>query len=167
MMSDKKIRQVVTGFLINKELILILKRSQKVGTYQGKWAGVSGSIEIGNTPLEQIYTELEEETGLTREDLILIKVGTPLEITDPELDFTWKVFPFLFEIKETGKIKIDWEHTRYKWVKPEKLKEPYRRIWLASKLIYLNTIENIRQRIEKEISLWLENTNQTQFNYSK
>ena len=55
----------------------------------------------------------------------------------------------------------------FEMIKPEKLKEPYRRKWLACKLIYLNTSENTQQKIEKEISLWLEYTNQTQFRYSK
>jgi len=48
MMEEK---HVVTSFLEYDNKILILRRSQAVGTYQGKWAGVSGYIEEGNISL--------------------------------------------------------------------------------------------------------------------
>ena len=38
-------RRVVTCFLMHQGKLLVLRRSAKVRTYQGKWAGVSGYIE--------------------------------------------------------------------------------------------------------------------------
>ena len=52
-------------------------------------------------------------------------------------------------------------------VKPEKFKEPYRRIWLASRLIYLNAPNSKRTIIEGEIKRWLNLNKKKQFQYSK
>ena len=110
-------KRVVTCFLESDGEILILRRSRQVGSYQGKWAGVSGFIET--TADEQALVEIEEETGLSQEDLKLIKRGEPLSIEDERIGIKWVVYPYLFRIKDRGKIKIDWEHKETKWIKPE------------------------------------------------
>ena len=76
-------KQVVTCFLESENKILILRRSEQVGSYQGKWAGVSGYVET--TADEQTLTEIEEETSQSREDLKLVKKGKPLQIKDEKL----------------------------------------------------------------------------------
>jgi len=116
-----KTKKVVTGFLKDSGKILILRRSDKVGSYQGRWAGVSGYVEEGNSPCDQVYIEILEETGLKGDDLILLKEGKPLKIPDPSLDVIWVVYPFLFGVPNPKKIKIDWEHTEFRWIKPEEL----------------------------------------------
>ena len=68
-------KHVVTCFLESGNRILILRRSEQVGSYQGIWAGVSGYIEANTTADEQALLEIEEETSLCREDLELIKKG--------------------------------------------------------------------------------------------
>ena len=109
-------KQVITCFLESNGEILLLRRSQQVGTYQGRWAGVSGYLET--TPDEQALTEIAEETGLGEKDAELIRKGEPLKIEDEELGTRWIVHPFLFHIKDRSKIKIDWEHKELKWIKP-------------------------------------------------
>ena len=94
-----------------------MRRSQQVGSYQGRWAGVSGDIET--TADEQALAEIEEETSLGREDLKLIGKGKPLPIKDEALGVKWVVHPYLFRIKDRGKIKIDWEHKEIRWIKPK------------------------------------------------
>ena len=42
-------------------------------------------------------------------------------------------------------------------IKPEKLKENLRRIWIASNLIYLNSSDHDQQIIHNEIKIWLKN----------
>ena len=112
-------KRVVTCFLESDGEILILRRSERVGSYQGRWAGVSGYIET--TADEQALTEIAEETGLSQEDLELIKVGKALSIEDEKLGVKWVVHPYLFYIKDRGKIKIDWEHKEARWIKPEEI----------------------------------------------
>jgi len=129
-------KRVVTCFLESDGKILILRRSEQVGTYQGRWAGVSGYIETDAD--EQALVEIEEETSLCREDLRLIKRGKPLSIKDEKLGVKWVVHPYLFHIKDRGKIKIDWEHKEIKWIEPKdidnyetvpKLKETLERVY--------------------------------------
>jgi 8-oxo-dGTP diphosphatase len=114
MLQEKK---VVTCFLESEGEILILRRSGEVGSYRGSWAGVSGYIE--STADEQALTEIEEETGLERDDVEMIKKGEPLAVEDEGLETRWLVHPYLFRIKDRDKIRIDWEHKEARWIKPE------------------------------------------------
>ncbi len=110
--------EVVTGILKYKDHILILKRSDKVKTNKNKWAGVSGYIEPNDEPLSRSLIEIEEETGLKKEHLKLLKQGNFIYTRDHET--LWKIYTFLWEI-DTDTIKIDWEHTEYKWISVSEL----------------------------------------------
>ncbi len=112
-------KRVVTCFLESGGEILILRRSEQVGSYQGKWAGVSGYID--DTADKQALVEIEEETSLSGEDLRLIKRGKPLAIEDQKLNVKWVVHPYLFHIKDRDKIKIDWEHKETRWIDPKEI----------------------------------------------
>ena len=112
----------VTSFLESDGEVLILQRSQQVSTYKGAWGGVSGGIKDKNTPEGQARQEIAEETGLSAQDIQLIKQGQPLVFEDTTLQVKKTVYPFLFHIKDRHKIKIDWEHTGIKWIKPAEIK---------------------------------------------
>ncbi len=109
---------VVTAFLEHDGKILILKRSDKVRTMKGKWAGISGYIEENETALERALKEIEEEVGLKKEDVELVRVGEPLEVPDEERNTLWIVHSHLFKTSSV-KIKLDWEHDQYKWIEPK------------------------------------------------
>ncbi|MEW6033925.1 MAG: NUDIX pyrophosphatase [Chloroflexota bacterium] len=109
-------KHVVTCFLRHGGRILLLRRSQQVGTYQGKWAGVSGYLEMNDD--EQARTEIEEETGLGQGDIALVKKGAPLEVIDGALSRKWVVHPYLFDISDPAMVRIDWEHKEACWVNP-------------------------------------------------
>lgn len=110
-------KQVVTCFLESENEILILRRSEQVSSYQGRWAGVSGYVETNAD--KQALAEIKEETDLGGEDLRLVKRGKPLLIKDERLGIEWRVHPYLFHIKDRGKIKIDWEHKETRWIDPK------------------------------------------------
>ena len=110
-------KKVVTCFLESEGEILILRRSGQVGSYQGRWAGVSGYIET--TADEQALVEIEEETSLSGEDLKLIRKGKPLTVEDDKLGVKWVVHSYLFHIKDRSRIKIDWEHKETRWIAPK------------------------------------------------
>ena len=107
---------VVSCFIKKNNKILILKRSEKVGSYRGKWATVSGYVEKNEKPEQTALKEIREEIGAEAK---LIRMGEIIHVKDNEGN--WCIHPFLFEIK-SGNIKIDWEHTDYRWIKPEEIK---------------------------------------------
>ncbi len=109
-------RNVVTCFLESGGEILILRRSEKVSSYQGRWAGVSGYIE--STPDEQALVEISEETGLSGKEIEMEKKGDSLAVEDKEMGVRWVVHPYLFHVKDRGKIKINWEHKELRWINP-------------------------------------------------
>jgi 8-oxo-dGTP diphosphatase len=112
-------KHVVTCFLEYDKRILLLRRSERVGTYRGRWAGISGYIEEGNTPYQQALEEIKEETGLDKEHVKLIREGQPLEVVDEQMGRKWIVHPFRFRVMKPEKIEMDWEHTELRWVDPE------------------------------------------------
>jgi PncC family amidohydrolase len=111
---------VVTSFLEHGGQVLILKRSRKVGSYPGRWAGVSGYLE-GIDAEAHARREIEEETGLGGKDLRLLKKGGMVEVIDRQLGRKWVVHPFLFRIRAPESIHMDWEHTETKWIKPSEM----------------------------------------------
>lgn len=114
-------REVVTAFLRFQDRILLLRRSGEVGTYQGRWAGVSGYLEKRKSPLEQVRREIREETGLTARQLRFVAEGEPIEVPAPEFDTCWVVHPFLFDIKDPKAIRLDREHEEQIWLRPEEV----------------------------------------------
>lgn len=112
---------VVTAFLVHKGKVLLLRRSERVRTFPGRWAGVSGSIPPGVTPLAQAYQEIREETGIPPEGLTLCAQGTPLLIRD-DAGRDWLVHPFAFWVRDPSAIRLDWEHSEMRWVEPEAMR---------------------------------------------
>ena len=108
---------VVTCFVKFNDDILLLKRSNKVWTYKGKWNVVAGYLD-GIKPLRQkALEELNEETNITKEKVKRISIAEPFDFHDKEIGTTFVVHPVLMELKEKPKIKLDFEHTEAKWVK--------------------------------------------------
>jgi 8-oxo-dGTP pyrophosphatase MutT (NUDIX family) len=145
---------VVTCFLLRAgphghDEVLILRRSGRVRTYRGCWAGVSGYLENEPpeadtrppSPEDQARREVQEETGLSSADIELARAGDPFTFEDPELGTRWTVHPFLFRVRPGAAIAIDWEHTEARWVRPgalgryrtvPRLREALARVYPAS-----------------------------------
>ncbi len=131
-----KPREVVTIFLRHRGKVLLLRRSDRVSTYPNKWAGVSGYLE--GEPLAQAYTELREEISLEREDVSALIRGEPLELFDENTRMAWRVHPFLANVKDPGKIRLNWENEEMRWIEPAEiarletvpgLNQALRRVW--------------------------------------
>lgn len=120
---EAKVRNdIVTAFIEYRGKILLLRRSQKVKTMKGKWAGVSGYIEKSEEPVRRAITEIKEETGFTDENIKFLEEGKPLEAADRPNNITWVVHPFYFR-SNTDDVQLDWEHDAYKWIHPSELEK--------------------------------------------
>jgi predicted aconitase with swiveling domain len=111
---------VVTALLQDPQgRVLLLRRSEKVGTFQGRWAGVSGFVE-GQDPLAQAHQEIREELSVEPERLELVKRAPEIYARDGSRVFA--VHPFLFRIRDP-EVRLDWEHTEFRWILPVDLRE--------------------------------------------
>ncbi len=123
--SPSRPTPVVTCFLLRfddgEPRLLLVRRSQRVGSYQGRWAGVSGFVEKDTTPDEQAYTEIREETGLQREQVRMLRRGVVIEHEDAEIGRHWYIHPFLFEVPAPDAVRLDWEATEMRWIRPSEL----------------------------------------------
>ena len=119
--SDKA--PVITVVVKYKEEILLLKRSDKVLTYRGKWQVVAGYLDEIRPLKEKVLEELREEIGVLENNIKKIKYGKMFEFHDRDIGKAWIVNPVLVELKEKPQIKIDFEHTEFKWIKPEEIKK--------------------------------------------
>ena len=116
---------VVTCILLRKdqteERMLLVQRSQKVGSYRDQWAGISGFVETGVTPDEQAYREIQEETNLQRDQVSMLKRGKVVEHIDEALGRHFYIHPFLFEVLTPENIQTDWEAIVMHWIDPQDL----------------------------------------------
>ena len=121
--NNLRFTNIVTSFIKNGDRILILKRSDKVKSMKCLWAGVSGIIEKNDTaPLARAKTEILEETGINEEEIELLKANERIKIEAAQYkNHEWNIFPFLFKTKNL-EIKLNWENSEFKWIKPNEIK---------------------------------------------
>ncbi len=112
-----KTRIVLTGILRDKDLFLVVKRSENDDLYPGAWEFPGGHLENGETLKEGLKRELEEEIGFTENfNPIITHYFDELKernnelIHDLELDFIINVDSSKIDIKLSD------EHSDYKWV---------------------------------------------------
>ncbi|MFH1591531.1 MAG: NUDIX domain-containing protein [archaeon] len=120
-MAPLERRKVVSSFIRHDGRLLLLKRSENVGTYQGKWGIAAGHVEPEDTSMEaRARIEIEEELGIPRDTPVLVKSGESLVLDDHDIGISWEIHPFLFDVP-SDEITLDWEHTDYRWIDPSEL----------------------------------------------
>ena len=137
--SHAKLVPVINCTVVCKGKVLLLKRSRKVRSYKGKWNTIGGYIDDAKSVRQKAIEEIKEELGIEKRNLKRIKILKSFRAADKKIKKIWIVFPVLAELKRMKKIKLDWEHTSYKWVKPEEIKR-------------LNTIPNLHKQVSKMIA---------------
>jgi len=117
--------QVVTCLLEHDGKILLLKRSNQVGTYRGLWGGVAGYVEELEDPYDTAIKEILEETGVDINSVELVRKGNPIEFSDTYdgTRYNWIVYPFLFHLQAKELVHLDWEHEEYRWVHPSEVRK--------------------------------------------
>ncbi|MCI4363927.1 MAG: NUDIX domain-containing protein [Thermoplasmata archaeon] len=109
---------VVTSLLEREDgKVLLLRRSERVGSFPGRWAGVSGFLEAP-TAEAQARLEIEQETGLKARELELRATADPVYVRDGPRGYI--VHPFRFAVRQP-EIRLDREHTESRWVDPREI----------------------------------------------
>jgi 8-oxo-dGTP pyrophosphatase MutT (NUDIX family) len=113
--------KIVTSFITSNEKFLLLKRSEKVKSMKGLWAGISGIIEKNEEPLQRAKIEIFEELGIKEDQIKLLKTAEQMRVISPQYkNHEWEIFPFLFEANNP-EIKLNWENSEYKWISENEL----------------------------------------------
>lgn len=113
---------VLTVFVMLHDKLLLLKRSNQVSTYQGKWNTVAGYLDdIHQTLKEKIHEELLEETGITPTLIQDYAFGSWYQFTDTNAKKTWIVYPAKVVLTKKPSIQLDWEHTDFQWISPKEI----------------------------------------------
>ncbi len=105
---------VVTCFLRHGTEVLLVRRSDAVGSYPGQWGGVSGYAE--GQPAEAARREIDEVVGLL-DAATLVRSADPLTVGDGGRDTRWQVHPFLFDCDRTD-LEPNEEIADHEWVQP-------------------------------------------------
>ena len=114
--------KIVTSFIKDNEKLLILKRSDKVKSMKGMWAGISGIIEKNEAPEKRAKIEIFEEVGITEDKITLVRSAEEMRVNSPQYEnHEWEIFPFLFEAKNPT-IKLNWENSQYLWITLDEIK---------------------------------------------
>lgn len=121
--SASDIALVICVFVKYKNKILLLKRSNYVGNYSGKWDVVTGFFDELKSIEYKVLKELNEELNLNKDYVISMIIGNLAEIKDKEINRIWIICPVIVELNQKPKIKLNRENTEYKWVEPEKMEE--------------------------------------------
>lgn len=115
--------EAVRVWLKHNDRYLFVKRSERMKFFPGKWAPIGGFLEKGNSVKVQSYKEIKEETGISRDQLTLIKsADIPVELIDDVSDKLWKIYHVVIESK-TDKVNLNWEAEEYKWIKLDEVEQ--------------------------------------------
>lgn len=139
--SNSDIAPVLTVFISFHKQLLLLKRSDKVRTYKGKWNTVAGYLDNPHQTLfEKVLEELHEELSINRDQIASYSLGQKYEFTDKNNGKTWIVHPVLVSLSEKPNITIDWEHTTYTWIKADDIYE-------------YDTVPNLKESMKRALKL--------------
>lgn len=111
-----KTRVGTTGLLLHDGKVLILKRGPTAPTFPNTWDSIGGLVSENESVEDCMLREAKEEIGSS------VRIRESGKVLD-YMDKYGRVIaiPFLLG-SDSNKIRLSFEHTEYKWVKPKELK---------------------------------------------
>lgn len=105
----------VAVVIIHKKRILLVKRRNIPFIFNpGIWGFVTGSKKKSERYAETAYREVEEETGIAREQLKQIKKPVKVWMFDSKKHKKWQNYLFFF-MSETSDVKLNIENSAFRW----------------------------------------------------
>lgn len=127
-------RCIVAVVLEHRGRIALFKRSPLVRHDRRLWHCISGFVERGTSPQQQVLDELFEECGLEARDIRALRQGPVLMLTDDFGGAPWLVHTFR-AVSGRSRLRTNWEHEKYSWTRPEKIGCFFNRVgWLDTVL---------------------------------
>jgi 8-oxo-dGTP pyrophosphatase MutT (NUDIX family) len=113
--TDADIAPIVMCTVIFKNKILLVKRGHGLADAEGYWSAITGFIDQ-KMPLKNIVVkELKEELGIKSKGL-LIKIADSYTLNSPKEKRTYIVFPCLVKLNSKPTIRLNEEHTEFRWI---------------------------------------------------
>ncbi|MFD1511684.1 NUDIX domain-containing protein, partial [Halomarina rubra] len=142
--TDDGATAVVTCFLRSGTDVLVLRRSDAVGSYAGRWGVVSGHAE--GDPDRLARESIREETGLL-DACTFVRGGETLSVAAPD-DGEWVVHPYLFDCASRS-VTTNEETAAHEWVPPPAVldRETVPGLWTAYRRV-APTVETVRTNRE-------------------
>jgi len=131
---------VVTVFLRHRGEVLLLRRSEDVGSYPGRWGTVAGHVEH-DAPRASALDEIDEETGLAEQEVHLAREGPSFTVEDEDRGTRWTVHPFLFDA-DTREVTLNWETAEAEWTAPTALlrRDTVPELWTSYRRVAASTV---------------------------
>jgi 8-oxo-dGTP pyrophosphatase MutT (NUDIX family) len=114
--TNATVAPVVMCTLVLGDKIFIAKRSHGLADANGYWSTVNGFIDEDRPVAQAAAQEFQEELGLSIKPGD-IKVGQSYRLKNQNEKREYIIYPCLVVIHEEPVIKLDYEHTEYKWIK--------------------------------------------------
>ncbi|MCA9386278.1 8-oxo-dGTP diphosphatase [Candidatus Dojkabacteria bacterium] len=100
------------------EVLLLHRNKKEKDVHQGKWIGVGGKLEPGESPEQTVVREVKEETGLEVKSMRFAGMFTAPK-TDNEHDDDW--YGFVFRVDEfSGELIEECPEGDLEWVHKDK-----------------------------------------------
>ncbi|HED10389.1 MAG TPA: 8-oxo-dGTP diphosphatase [Caldithrix abyssi] len=139
-------------YVQNDTHTLMLHRNKKENdTHKGKWNGLGGKLEAGETPEDCVIREVYEESGLT-----IVQPQLKGLITFPMFDGRDDWYVFMFTARQYSGELIDSPEGTLQWIENEKVPElnlwEGDRIfipWLAQKTFFSAVFEYEKGKYQK------------------
>lgn len=138
-----KTKETVLAYLVKEDSYLMLLRNKKKHDINAnKWIGVGGHLEDGETPLDALYREIKEETGL---DVISYEYKGLIHFNYDDIS----ELMHLYIVNEFKGDLIDCDEGTLKWIKKSDLFTL--ELWEGDK-IFLKKLINSEPYFELELN---------------
>ena len=95
----------------NGKTLMLHRIKKEIDMHKGKWNGLGGKLEPGETPEECVIREVREESGLTIQNPVLKGI-----LTFPQFDGVDDWMAFVFIAREFSGQLIDSPEGKLEWI---------------------------------------------------
>ncbi len=118
----KKYQKIVaTGFLIEKEKVLVVQKSKNEDFLPGKFEMPGGKVDFGEQPDEALVREFKEEVSLDIE--VITPIHTFAYLSDNEMRHTVEIVYICKMKNDAQEITLGKDHDSHRWISVNDLDE--------------------------------------------